>query len=67
MTNSDKSITFFGSSLTICYPNDSENYSYDPLERLTEGTLENGTMITYTYDEAGNLTIGDGTWGPTSC
>jgi uncharacterized protein (TIGR03437 family) len=34
---------------------DSVQYSYDAAHRLTTVTYANGTVITYTYDKAGNL------------
>ena len=31
-------------------------YTYDPLGRVTQVSYSNGTVITYTYDAAGNRT-----------
>jgi YD repeat-containing protein len=46
-------LTLIGSGFT---PNSSANYSYDALNRLTQGSLDDGGTIEYTWDPAGNLT-----------
>ncbi|MBI2471532.1 MAG: RHS repeat protein [Planctomycetes bacterium] len=45
------------------------NYTYDELNRLVKVKYENGTIITYTYDAAGNIlstTVVDNTSTPTA-
>lgn len=35
----------------------SVSYTYDSLGRLVQVTYDNGTIITYSYDAAGNRTV----------
>jgi YD repeat-containing protein len=45
-------LTLIGSGFT---PNSSATYSYDSLNRLTQVKLDDGRVVRYTYDAAGNL------------
>jgi len=41
--------------LMIAAPAHAETYEYDELNRLTKVNYENGTVVEYTYDAAGNM------------
>ena len=43
-------LTIFASQVSA----DNVTYKYDELNRLSQVTYDDGTTITYTYDEAGN-------------
>jgi YD repeat-containing protein len=45
-------LTVIGSGFT---PNAQVTYQYDPLNRLTQATYQDGHVVSYTYDAAGNL------------
>jgi len=45
-------LTLIGSGFT---PNAQVTYQYDPLNRLTQATYQDGHVVSYTYDAAGNL------------
>jgi YD repeat-containing protein len=45
-------LTVIGSGFA---PNAQVTYQYDPLNRLTQATYQDGHVVSYTYDAAGNL------------
>jgi YD repeat-containing protein len=45
-------LTVIGSGFT---PNAQVTYQYDPLGRVTQATYQDGRVVSYTYDAAGNL------------
>jgi YD repeat-containing protein len=45
-------LTLIGSGFA---PNAQVTYQYDPLNRLTQATYQDGRVVSYTYDAAGNL------------
>ena len=46
-------LTLIGSGFT---PNSTATYTYDGFNRLTQASWSDGTLISYTWDAAGNLT-----------
>ena len=55
-----KIVTAFGLALSLsAFPvaaNAKVSYTYDPQGRIVTATYDNGTVIQYTYDDAGNIT-----------
>lgn len=47
-------LAFFATALPAHAASASATYGYDALGRLVTVTYNNGTVITYTYDTAGN-------------